>query len=376
MWATASRSRCVEGGGRDRRERRRRIRLRGSVREARDPPAPGRTGLPVDRPPLTKAALADGRPRLLADGERLVERGIDLLEGLVVDADLDARRLWIDETEIDADTIVLATGLRYVTPPIPGIEAAHVNANPAALDGIAAALVGGPRRVVVIGAGLIGTESAATLATAGHDVTVLELLERPLHRLHDPLPSLGAEALAGTGARFHGGVTITELRREDGAVAVMTSIGELGADLVLAATGGVPLVPPGLAVGEVALPMEVDSALRVPGYERVHAVGDLIVVPHARYGPMRFPHWDMAIGTGEHAADAIAGIDGELDRLPYWWTDIGAHTFAEVGYAEAAAEWIDEEGMHVGRDEHGEAVAALVVDEPRRLREARSLLGA
>jgi 3-phenylpropionate/trans-cinnamate dioxygenase ferredoxin reductase component len=332
-------------------------------------------GLPVDRPPLTKAALADGRPRLLADEERLAERGIDRLEGLVGSADLDGRGLSVGETEVDADTIVLASGLRYVTPPILGIEAAHVNANPAALDGIAAALVGGPRRVVVIGAGLIGTESAATLATAGHDVTVLDLLECPLHRLHDPLPSLGAEALADTGARFHGGVTITELR-EDGHVTVMTTIGELGADLVLAATGGVPLVPPGLPVGEVELPIEVDSALRVPGYERVHAVGDLIVVPHARYGPMRFPHWDMAIGTGEHAADAIAGIGGELDRLPYWWTDIGAHTFAEVGYAEAAAEWVDEEGMHVGRDEHGEAVAALVVDEPRRLREARSLLGA
>ena len=106
----------------------------------------------------------------------------------------------------------------------------------------------------------------------------------------------------------------------------------------------------------------------------MHAVGDLIVVPHARFGPMRFPHWDMAIGTGERAADAIAGVDGELDRLPYWWTDIGAHTFAEVGWAEAAAEWADEGGMHVGRDADGEPVAALVVDEPRRLREARTLV--
>jgi 3-phenylpropionate/trans-cinnamate dioxygenase ferredoxin reductase component len=332
-------------------------------------------GLPVDRPPLTKAALADGRPRLLADEQRLAERGIDQVDGRIGGADLDARRLWIDETEIDAGAIVLATGLRYATPPIPGIGAAYVNANPASLERISAALVSGSRRVVVIGAGLIGTESAATLAAAGHDVTVLDILERPLDRLHDPLPSLGAAALAQTGARFQGGVTITELRREDGHVTVTASSGELTADLVLAATGGVPLVPPGLAAGELELPLEVDSALCVPGYERVHAVGDLIVVPHARYGPLRFPHWDMAIGSGEHAADAIAGIDGELDRLPYWWTDIGAHTFAEVGYAEAAAEWVDEEGMHVGRDADGSAVAALVVDEPRRLREARTLLG-
>jgi hypothetical protein len=82
----------------------------------------------------------------------------------------------------------------------------------------------------------------------------------------------------------------------------------------------------------------------------------------------------MAIGTGERAADAIAGIDGELDRLPYWWTDIGARTFAEVGWAEAAVEWSHEEGLRVGRDAGGDPVAALVVDEPRRLREARALL--
>ena len=109
---------------------------------------------------------------------------------------------------------------------------------------------------------------------------------------------------------------------------------------------------------------------------RVHAVGDLILAPHVRFGPIRFPHWDMAIATGDRAADAIAGVESELDRLPYWWTDIGARTFAEIGWAEAAAGWEEEDGIHVGRDATGEAVAALVVDDPRRLRAARALLDA
>ena len=38
---------------------------------------------------------------------------------------------------------------------------------------------------------------------------------------------------------------------------------------------------------------------------------------------MRFPHWDAAIGTGEHVADTIAGNGGPYERLPYWWSDIG-----------------------------------------------------
>lgn len=336
-------------------------------------------GPPVDRPPLTKAALADGRLRLLADEERLAERGIDLLEGMVAEADLASCRLRVDgvgmSTAIEAETVVLATGLRYPRPPIPGIDAALVNADPASVGQIAAALAGGPRRVTVIGAGLIGTESAATLAAAGHDVTVLDVLERPLDRLHDPLPELGAAALTATGARFVGGAAITELRRDGEHVATCHLDGSVTADVVLAATGGRPLVPPGLEVVAAELPLDVDDALRVPGHTRVHAVGDLIVVPHARFGPIRFPHWDMAIGTGERAADVIAGVAGELDRLPYWWTDIGARTLAEVGWAEAAVEWNDEDGIHVGRDASGDAVAALVADEPRRLREARSLLG-
>ena len=82
-------------------------------------------GLPVDRPPLTKAALADGRARLLSDEQRLAERGIDRLEGHVDDADLGAKRLRLDDgTEVEAEAIVLATGLRYGRPPIPGIELA------------------------------------------------------------------------------------------------------------------------------------------------------------------------------------------------------------------------------------------------------------
>ena len=333
-------------------------------------------GLPVDRPPLTKSALSKGTPVLLADDARLVERGIDRLDGLVVEADLDARRLRIDDdTEIEADAVVLATGLRYGRPPIPGNELAHVNADPASLGAVAAALADGSKRVVVIGAGLIGTETAATLATAGHDVTVLDVLARPLDRLHEPLPALGGDALEATGARFHGGVAIAELRRDGERRDDRLQSWRPHADSSLAATGGALFAPPGLAGRrESHFRLEVDTALRVPGRERIHAVGDLIVVPHARFGPMRFPHWDMAIGTGERAADAIAGVVGELDRLPYWWTDIGAHTFAEVGWAEAAVEWVDESGMHVGRDAAGEPVAALVVDEPRRLREARALV--
>lgn len=334
-------------------------------------------GAVVDRPPLTKQGLARGAPVLLADEERLATLGIDRLDAMVDEADLDSGRLVAGGTELEAETVVLATGLAYRPPRVPGLEAAHVNATPRGLLRLLEALSGGPKRVVVIGAGLIGTETSATLATAGHDVTVLDLLERPLDRLHDPLPALGAEALAATGARFLGGAALVELRAgEDVLVTVCYKDGTLAADVVVAATGGRAVAPPGLDVDPSELPLTVAPDLRVAGFEHVHAVGDLILAPHARFGPIRFPHWDMAIATGDRAADEIAGVESELDRLPYWWTDIGPRTFAEVGWADAATEWGEEDGLHVGRDATGEPVAVLVVDEPRKLRAARALLGA
>lgn len=334
------------------------------------------SGAVVDRPPLTKKGLAAGAPVLLADEERLATLGIDRLDAMVDEADLDSGRLVAGGTDVEAQTVVLATGLAYRPPRVPGLEAAHVNATPRGMTRLAEALAGGPKRVVVVGAGLIGTETSATLAVAGHDVTAIDVLERPLDRLHEPLPALGAEALAATGARFVGGAGLTELVVEGDHVEVRYGDGSLTADVVVAATGGRPFVPPGLGVDASRLPLTVGPDLRVTGFERVHAVGDLILAPHARFGPIRFPHWDMAIATGDRAADAIAGVESELDRLPYWWTDIGPRSFAELGWADAATEWREEDGLHVGRDAAGEPVAVLVVDDPRKLRAARALLGA
>jgi 3-phenylpropionate/trans-cinnamate dioxygenase ferredoxin reductase subunit len=324
-------------------------------------------GLPVDRPPLTKSALADGVPRLLSDAARLDERGIDRLDGSVASADLVGRTLTVatddGDVAVEAGRIVLATGLAYCPPPVPGLEAAFVNANPHVFAALGPLLTSGPVEVIVVGAGLIGSESAATLAVAGHSVTLVDMLERPLDRLHDPLPDLGRATLDDLGVRFHGGVAIETAAH-----------GTLEADVILAATGGVPFAPPGLSFEPAQLPLAVASDMLVPGHERVYACGDLVLVPHARFGPMRFPHWDAAIGTGEHVADTIAGKGGLYERLPYWWSDIGPRRLAEVGFAGAVANWAEEDGLHVGRNTAGEPVCVLAVDAPRRLREARAIV--
>ena len=116
----------------------------------------------------------------------------------------------------------------------------------------------------MIGAGLIGTESGATLAAAGHEVTVLDSSSGRSTVSTTRCPTSARRALAATRARFLGGISVTELTEDrDGQVTRCHLGGSLGADLVLAATGGRSCVPPGLDVGEADLPLV--GGRRAPG---------------------------------------------------------------------------------------------------------------
>ncbi len=84
-------------------------------------------GLPHDRPPLSKRALATGRLPVLATADVLAQKGIAHLDGLVTELDLAARRLTVTPANggvpilVEAPRLVWATGLRYPRPPVPGL---------------------------------------------------------------------------------------------------------------------------------------------------------------------------------------------------------------------------------------------------------------
>ena len=146
-------------------------------------------GLPHDRPPLSKRALTSGRIPWSTSSDGLAELGITHIDGTVTDVDFEARQLTVTTPDgvqtLEFGPLVWATGFRFPRPPVPGLDGDGVFQNHEAI--IAAylfeRLTSTPaQRVVVIGAGLIGTESAASVSSIGHSGTVLDILLRPLTR--------------------------------------------------------------------------------------------------------------------------------------------------------------------------------------------------
>ena len=338
-------------------------------------------GLSHDRPPLSKRALVTGRVPLLADEAQLAERGITHIDGVVTACDLGRHRLAVSSPaadtglEIVAPILVWATGLRYPTAPIPGFEQAEENATGSGLISLVRQLDRPNRRVVVVGAGLIGTETAATLA-ATHEVTLLDMLDRPLARFLPRVSEAARTALDGLGVRFLGLCKIESASIDAGGAVVRTSThGELHCDVAVSAAGFRSSLPPELAGPDPgALTIPADERLCVLGHEGVWACGDCVSFPHPRWGRIAIPHWDNALWSGRHVAESILGSTGPYVREPYFFSDIGPLRIQQVGVADQAVEWGDDDGLVVGRDSAGAPACVLLLNAPTRLREARELV--
>jgi 3-phenylpropionate/trans-cinnamate dioxygenase ferredoxin reductase subunit len=338
--------------------------------------------LPHDRPPLSKRALLTGRVPFLADESQLAERGIRHVDGLVTECDLERHRLCVrvsgagSETEVAAPILVWATGLQYPKVLIPGLERVEENTTGQGLASLVERLAAPPRRIVVVGAGLIGTETAATLA-ADHEVTLLDMLDRPLGRFLPRVSDAARATLAGLGVRFLGSCRIESASADTSGVVIHTAThGDVRCDIVVSAAGFRSSLPPELAGPDPrTLTIETDERLRVLGRDGIWACGDCVSFPHPRWGRIAVPHWDHALWSGRHAAESILGSTEPYVREPYFFSDIGPLRIQQVGVADRAVDWgADDEGLVVGRDSAGVPACVLLLNAPARLREARELV--
>ena len=337
-------------------------------------------GLPCDRPPLSKRALVRRAAPYLATAAGLSRAGIDHLDGWAVGLDLARRRLGVRSTargelhEHEFEELVWATGLRLRRPPIQGIGIAHQNADPAGLEELLPRLERPGRRVAVIGAGLIGTETAATLS-ASHRVTLIERADLPLGRFHRAVGEAAGGVLAALGVRFAGGCGLERIvPMPGGSQLIETSThGRMAVDLVISAAGVASTLPEALGAGPT---LETDERLAVTGLDGVWSCGDTAAFPHPRFGRIAIPHWDNARAGGDHVARAILGSRDPFVRDPYWFSDIGPLRVQQVGFEPAVCEWSLRDGLHIGHADDGRAACVLLLNSPARLNDARRLIAA
>jgi 3-phenylpropionate/trans-cinnamate dioxygenase ferredoxin reductase component len=285
---------------------------------------------PYERPPLSKEYLRGevGREKVYVHEEGFyAEHDIDLRLGrTAVGLDPASRELALDDGQrLRYDRLLLATGARPRRLSIPGAD----------LDGVLylrdvedSDLLrerldrGGA--VVVVGAGWIGAEVAASARQRGLEVTVLDPLAVPLERVLGPEvggvyrdlhADHGTRLLLGTGvAAFEGGAAVERVRTSDGRV--------LDCDFVVVGVGAEPRSELAAGAGlEVQDGIVVDALLRT-GSPEVFAAGDVANAHHPFYGEgIRVEHWGNALEQGPAAARGMLGRTEPYERLPYFFSD-------------------------------------------------------
>jgi len=300
---------------------------------------------PYDRPPLSKQLLA-GR----WEADRITLRNDDAFDALGLDAiwgvpaaglDVDARSVVLaDGAELPFDGLIIATGSHPRRLPAQP-DAPHVHELRTLDDALRLrdAIHRPDAKVVVVGAGFIGLEVAATARRAGAAVTVLEGAPAPLIR--------GAGAELGTalaaihpdeGVDIRCGLTVAGIeaggvRLGDGslvdATAVVVGIG------VSPTTGWLDSSGLELRDGVVTA-----STLSV-GSPGVYAAGDLVRWTNPRFAEeMRVEHWTNAAEQGALAARNLLAeaAGGELlpyDAVPFVWSDQFDHRIQFLGRSTA-----------------------------------------
>lgn len=285
---------------------------------------------PYERPPLSKAylrgeaafdAVAVHKERFYAQSDVELRTSVKVTE-----IDTAAAEVVLEGGErLAYDRLLLATGAMPRRLSLPGADLPGVRylRSLADADDLRRAIQGGGQ-VVVIGAGWIGSEVAASARQMGADVALVEMTSVPLERV------LGAEAgglfrdlHADHGVHLHMGTGVESIRGSGRAEEVVLADGTvLPAATVVVGVGVLPRAELAEAAGlEVGNGVVVDAhlATSAPG---VFAAGDVASAFHPFYGEhIRLEHWSAALNQGPVAARNMMGEAVAYENLPYFYSD-------------------------------------------------------
>jgi 3-phenylpropionate/trans-cinnamate dioxygenase ferredoxin reductase component len=288
--------------------------------------------LPYQRPPLSKAYLkGEGRPdSLMFRPDKFYrDQNIELMAGRAAAIDRGARRLLLASGEaLDYGHLILATGARNRLLDIPNANLADVRYL-RILDESEALrkLIASRQRVVVIGAGFIGLEFAATARAKGLEVDVIELGARVMARaVTVEISDYFQERHTAAGIRIHLGVQATSIE-SDGTHVTGVSLSDgrhVPADLVVV---GVGVLPNAELAAEAGLPVAagiiVDEQLSTSD-PNISAIGDCALFASPRFGAsLRLESVQNATDHARCVAARLTGDARTYDGLPWFWSDQG-----------------------------------------------------
>lgn len=187
------------------------------------------------------------------------------------------QRLWIGEEAVAYRDLVLAWGAEVIRVPVAG-DAADTILSINDLEDYArfCAAAAGKRRVLLLGAGLIGCEFANDLSVAGYQVELVAPCEQVMPGLLHPAAATAVQAgLASLGARFHLGPVLTSLNYQADALQAQLSDGSvIACDLVLSAVGLRPRTELAAAAGLAVNRGVVVDRLLQTSHANIYALGD------------------------------------------------------------------------------------------------------
>jgi 3-phenylpropionate/trans-cinnamate dioxygenase ferredoxin reductase subunit len=285
---------------------------------------------PYERPPLSKDYLRGevGREKVYVHDEGFyAEHDIELrLNTAAVDLNTSNMEVALDDGDVlRYDRLLLATGSEPRRLAISGAELDGVMYLRSVYDSdLLHERVDHGGSVVVVGAGWIGAEVAASARQRGLEVTVIEPASVPLERVmgaevggiyRDIHTDHGVEMLMGTGIEaFEGDNAVERVRTSDGRL--------IECDFVVVGVGVQPRIQLAATAGlEMDNGIVVDEHLQtsVPG---VFAAGDVANAHHPFYGGrIRVEHWANALHQGPAAARNMLGQADPFERLPYFFSD-------------------------------------------------------
>lgn len=369
------------------------------------------THRPYDRPPLSKQLIkGDWEPERVALRKPEVLDALNLTWRLGVSAasydPATALVTLADASTVSAEAMIIATG--GMVRDLPAVMTEHLtSAGPKVtalrtLDdalAIRQILEQPDQRVVVIGAGFIGLEVAATARAKGHQVTVLEGAPAPLIRgLGAQMGAAIAELHRGQGTEVHCGVTVEKITdagvhcSDDVIIAGSIIDGVIPADLVVVGIGVRPatdwLEGSGLIIEDGIV---CDAHLRVTGpvgaQHLVYAAGDVARWHHQVLDQViRVEHWTNAAEQGALAATNLLAAASGAEQTPYtavpfFWSDQPPYRIQYLGRSGPDDEvTITEGSVEEGKwlavyQRDGVITAALGINSPKSVMPYRSLIG-